>query len=378
MILDELLTQYAEAISTLLSTVSDRALERVPDCLREPSFFVACKDPTGRLLIQVHSASAQSILTINDVEHRYQASMGPLIVSYSTDRSLESTLFPNAPQDATPVLNIDAIGVSMQWLGFANSEYAAKYWGDIDWTAIALDADAVIPFRIGPNASFLGVALLYGYEVGNERHEQSIEYVKAFGSSAMLPQTLSALRDEAFRDFFITITRPQETTPSWSFTDFLKGLKESVGNNVLLLGSYREESVYEQLKQVLSSFGYTGFMLRDALDLAVQTNTEKLIAGIMCSSFIMVVDDKPSGHIAEIGKLLDLRLRPTIVVRREARPSTHFLEDSLVMDDLFKVHDLSDLSPTALAPHIQWARGVMRHRERKLNDINRWREEGVI
>jgi len=95
---------YAESISTLLSTVSDHALDLVPGCLKAPSFFVACEDSTGRVLIQVFGIQAQSTLKINGVEHRYQASEGPLIVSYSAHRSLEAILFPDAPQAATPHL----------------------------------------------------------------------------------------------------------------------------------------------------------------------------------------------------------------------------------------------------------------------------------
>lgn len=377
--LDELLSHYAESISTLLSTVSDRALERVPDCLKAPSFLVACEDPTGRVLIQVFSVKAQSTLTINGVKHRFQASRGPLIVSYSADRSLEAILFPDAPQDATPVIDVNAERASFLRVGFANHDYAAKYWGDIDWNALTLDTDAVIPFKIGPKASFLGVDLLYGYEIGGERREQPIEYIKAFGTSAMLPRTHSAVRDEAFMDFFTTTMNPYELRPSWSFSKFLRSFKEPLENAVLLLGSYREEKIYDQLKQVLSSFGYTGFLLRDAFDLTVQTNMAKFLAGIICSNFIIVVDDIPSGHIAELVKLLGLRLCPTIIVRREGSPATYFLEDSIALDDLFKVYDQSDLSPTALAPLISWARSKMRDRVLKLNQINnKWRDEGVL
>ena len=376
--LNELLIQYAESISTLLSTVSDHALDLVPDCLKAPSFFVACEDPSGQVLIQVFSIQAQSTLTINGMEHRYQASKGPLILPRSVDQSLETILFPDAPQDATPIIVVDAKNASIVWVGFANSNYAAKYWRDTKWTALTRDADTVIPFRISPRGSFLGVGLRYGYKLAGERREQSIEFVKVFGSSALLPQTLSAVRDEAFKDFFVTISKPQEQGHSWSFSKFLRDFKEPLGNSVLLLGSYREESVYDQLKRVLSSFGYTGFMLSDSWDLEVQTNMEKLLAGVICSNFIIVVDDQPSGHIAELGKLLELRLRPTIIVRREGSPATHFLEDSIAMDDLFKVYDQSDLGPTALAPLISWARNKMRDRVLKLNEFNKWRDEGVL
>jgi hypothetical protein len=118
-------------------------------------------------------------------------------------------------------------------------------------------------------------------------------------------------------------------------------------------------------------------MLRDSMDLAVQTNLEKLFAGVICSSFIVMVDDEPSGHIGELHTLLSHQFRPVIIVRSSGRPSTHFLEDLVASSEMFRVHS-GELDPEALASPVAWARGKMRERIAKLNEINIWRRGGVL
>ena len=150
-------------------------------------------------------------------------------------------------------------------------------------------------------------------------------------------------------------------------------MEEPLGDNVLLLGSYRQHDVYDTLEKSLATFGFKTFMLRDASDLAPQSNLEKLFAGIICSSFIVVVDDEPSGHIAELATLLSHPFRPVIIVRQSGRPATRFLEDSIALNDNFKIHDGPDLSPGALSSAIAWARNKMRAQVARLNQINDWR-----
>lgn len=160
----------------------------------------------------------------------------------------------------------------------------------------------------------------------------------------------------------------------WSFTDFLKTLKEPIKHNVLLLGSHKSENDFMKLQSALKLLGYNGFLLKDSPDLPIQSNLEKLYAAIICSSFIIVVDKEASGHIAELSHLLSIRFRPVIILRNESYPSTSFLEDKLLTDDYFKIAIISDISADRLLPYIQWAKEKIEKQIVNFNKINYWRE----
>ena len=157
---------------------------------------------------------------------------------------------------------------------------------------------------------------------------------------------------------------------------FLAGLREPVDTQVLLLGPYNDESKgrFKEVETVLKQLGYHPFLLKDANDLPIQTNIEKLVAGVMFSAFVVIIDEQPSGHIAETEKILSLNMRPSIVIRGASGPSTTFLDDSILLNENFQVVHLEKVTSAALADSVIWAREWLETRETKLNGINSWRK----
>jgi hypothetical protein len=93
----------------------------------------------------------------------------------------------------------------------------------------------------------------------------------------------------------------------------------------------------------------------------------------MFSSFIVVIDDHASGHVAELDNLLQHEFRPTIVLRSTPRPSTAFLEDSILTKYSFRIEVMENITAVALTPAIRWAREWGATRKNQLNTINTWR-----
>jgi hypothetical protein len=230
-----------------------------------------------------------------------------------------------------------------------------------------------IPFRVTGSGSLIALNLLHGFEERGERQEQVLEYVKVFSDAGIIPRTETAIRDLAFHDFLAAFTKSEELS-SWSFSEFLAALAGPLERNVLLLGSYREPTDFERLKGVLSSFGYNGLLLRDAPDLPNQTNLEKLVTAIVLSRFVIVIDTQPSGHLAEVMQLLQMRFKPVIILRFGDKPSTWFVEDKIRTDDYFRVEVVPSISEQSLLPALSWAKAKTERQTAALNSINHWRK----
>jgi len=182
------------------------------------------------------------------------------------------------------------------------------------------------------------------------------------------------LRDEVFKDFGHAVPKLGNELDNWSFMDFLQRLEGPVDRNVLLLGSYKSEDDFDILKATLSKLGYNSFLLKDSLDLPIQTSLEKLFTAIICSSFVIVIDKEASGHIAELTTMLQYHFRPVIILREQSRPTTAFLEDRVLTDEFFKVAIIEHISPVNLLPYVKWARDIIDKKIKNLNKINYWRK----
>ncbi|MFQ5330317.1 MAG: hypothetical protein ACE5D4_10070, partial [Thermodesulfobacteriota bacterium] len=126
--------------------------------------------------------------------------------------------------------------------------------------------------------------------------------------------------------------------------------------------------------RLLGELGYRGFLLKDSPDLPIQSNLEKLLSAIICSCFVIVLDKEASGHIAELGNMLQFRFRPVIVIRDTSKPTTAFLEDQIVSDSNFRVVVEPNVTAISLLPHIQWAKGIFDQKTENYNTINYWRK----
>jgi len=283
--------------------------------------------------------------------------------------SIAQVLFPQDDKRTSVSITIGNAHVVLDGLAFSSKEYNDKYWADAKFYR---NCAGSIPFMVTSAGAILGLDLLWGTELGGQRQERRFEFIKMYGSET-LPKETRQLQDDAFRDVGHVLPKLGKELDRWSFTDFLNKLRTPIETNVLLLGSYHSEEEFDKLKAALNLLGYNGFLLKDSPDLPIQSNLEKLYSAIICSYFIIVLDKKASGHIAELRDMLQLRFRPVIVIRDTEKPTTAFLEDRLLTDDYFRVAIIKDISSQALLPYIKWAKGIVDKQIRNFNAINNWR-----
>ena len=93
----------------------------------------------------------------------------------------------------------------------------------------------------------------------------------------------------------------------------------------------------------------------------------------MASYFVVVVDTRPSGHLAELADLLFMRFRPTIILRQSSSPSSAFLEDRILDDSKFRVAQIAEIKPETIAEHVRWAKSEAEKQIDSYNTANKWR-----
>ena len=67
-------------------------------------------------------------------------------------------------------------------------------------------------------------------------------------------------------------------------------------------------------------------------------------------------DYEASGHIAELGNMLQFRFRPVVIIRKENKPTTSFIEDQILTDDNFKVIIEPNIDQLNVLNILKWAR----------------------
>ena len=131
-----------------------------------------------------------------------------------------------------------------------------------------------------------------------------IEWLRIFGSGEFVPTSEMGVRELAITDLSSSAFKLPNTEPNWNFAEFLSALKGPVDQSVLLLGSYLTEDRFREASAALERLGYAPFLLKDSPDLPIQRNLEKLFAAVTFSSFVVIIDDHASGHLAELATLL--------------------------------------------------------------------------
>ena len=257
-----------------------------------------------------------------------------------------------------------------QDLAFCSNEFAARHWKDATFAKLTASD---LPFTVTKSGSMLGLNLLHGIEVDGDPYEQVWEIVKLYGDIAMFPRAPDDVRAEALADFAAS-TRLERPSPDGTvFRRALDAISDASERSVLVLGSYQARHLLQELRAALVQLGYEPFLLIDEPDVEHQTNTEKLLLGIMSCRFVVILDSVPSGHIAEIEQLLQLRFRPTIVVRPSGRPSTRFLDDRIRNDDMFRIIECESMDCQELASAYTWASMTLESNRTTYNEINSWR-----
>ena len=373
-------SRFTQVLKDLVDVIPDAARSQLHPLLKEPGLAIGYSDPSGKCVLELRSKSLaeKKPISINGKLIPFQLADPTRYaeITFTSKIPIERQLFPYIPDEPLkPTIKISAPNIAFHNFCFCTTEYKKKYWSKINLVSYCSNFN--IPFIVTENGLFIGRNLLHGLEVDGKRHEKYIEFVLIFGNSNLIPRDNAGVRDIAFAAFFSLVTGKQGD--QWSFSEFLKNLKAPVEQNVLLLGSYtseQDEKDFAQLKSCLASLGYNGFMLKDSPDLAIQTSIEKSLAASICSCFIIALDSEASGHLAEFKDLLFHRFRPVIIIRyKGAKPSTTFLEDTIALDDNFRIAEVAEISNAELLPHIKWAKERVTTRIQCLNNVNSWRSE---
>ena len=365
--LEEFAKNYYGALRDIASVLPART--PVPNFLRNTSFVIACSDTAGRFAIDIISRDNIKELMWNGKNLSPIPGEEPGFIIAQNLPSITQVLFPQDDKRTSVSITIGNPHVVLDGLAFSSKEYNDKYWFDAKFYR---NCAGSIPFMVNPAGTMLGLDLLWGAELGGQRQERLFEFIKVYGHET-LPSETRQLHDDTFCDIGHTVPKLGKELDGWSFTNFLTNLQTPVDTNVLLLGSYHSEDEFDQLKTALKLLGYNGFLLKDSPDLPIQSNLEKLFSAIICSCFIIVLDKKASGHIAELSNMLQHRFRPVIVLRDTEKPSTAFLEDRLLTDEYFRVVNVKEISSQMLLPHIKWARSIVDKQIKNFNRINGWR-----
>jgi hypothetical protein len=360
--------RYLASLGDILKAFPKNAI--LPAHFKKMAFLICYEDSHRKISLELISRKNPFEIEVNGKRLSAELMSHPQIVVPGELGQIEDFLFPQDDKGTSASFSVNERYVVLNGLAFANKEYADKYWKDAKFYR---NTSGSIPFSVGPSGSMLGLNLLWGAELAGRRRERLFEFIKIYGDLDMIPSNEREFVDEVFRDFIHASSEIQKISNNWSFSNFLSELQGPVDQNVLLLGSYKSEEDFDKLRTALGAFGYSAFLLKDSPDLPIQTNLEKLITAIICSSFVIVIDKEASGHIAELETMLQYNFRPVIVLREEPHPTTAFLEDRILMNDCFKIAVLQDITPSTLLPYIKWAREISDSQIKALNRINKWR-----
>lgn len=360
---------YHRSLVELLDAIPRESRKVVPSCISRTAFVIAVADPTGRYSVELLGRDRHESIWINGKECKPDSENEPgFMVGTPTDQ-LETIVFPGTTDGSEVTQRLNGHFVFLG-LSFASTEFIAHHKPE-GFHAQFVGGD--VPFRVETEGSLLAVNVVNGYVVNGEPRVQNIEWLRILGSETLIPRSDMGIRELAIGDLASKILNLLKPASNWGFDEFLGALEGPVDQNVLLLGSYRTESRFDEARAALEVLGYAPFLLKDSPDLPIQRNNEKLLAAVMFSCFVLIIDDQPSGHLSELTTLLQFNFRPMIIVRHTSQPSTAFLEDSVLTNTSCKVQVLETITSASLTPAVQWAREWLTSQEANLNRINTWR-----
>lgn len=355
----------------LVEAIPEKSRSNVPPCLINTKFVIAVSDVSGRHAVQLIGREHSGRLIVNGVEALPASDEEPGFLALPYNTSLGSVLFPGTTENSWPTHKFTG-HMAIHGLYYASAEFQQNYKSN-EYEPMFVGGD--VPFEVTSEGTLLAINCAHGYVANGAPTIKAIDWLRIFGSEEFVPASTLAIRKLAITDISSSVLKLPGAKTGWKFKEFLSELEGPMDKNVLLLGAYSSatEGRFSDAKVALERLGYTCFELRDSPDLPIQTNIEKLFAAVMFSSSIVVIDDHASGHIAELALLLQQEFRPTIILRSTPKPSTAFLEDSILTKSSFRIEVMENITAVALTPAIRWARKWGAKQKNQLNAINNWR-----
>jgi len=341
----------------------------VPECVNQTAFVIALSDSTGRHSLELIGRKCQSNIKIPGGEVSPTTDDQPGFIALKVP-ILEHTLFRGTTEKSWATHKIGG-HITLFGLSYASSEFMEKHCPE-GFHAQFVGGD--IPFQVTTQGSLFATDIVHGYVVEGSPQIRKIEWIIVYGSDEQIPESEDEIKKRAIENFASRVFNlPKPTEEEWDFSSFLASLHAPVDKNVLLLGSYKATERFQLAEVAIIELGYTPFLLKDSPDLPIQKNLEKLFAAVMFSSFVVILDDEASGHLAEFATLLQFGFRPIVVLRNSDKPATSFLEDSVLTNVNCRVEVLPNLNASDLLPAVKWARAWLARQTSNLNSINAWR-----
>jgi len=362
--------EYRQAILDILDAIPRTSRTFVPPCVERTSFVLAIRDPSGRLAVELRSRDRYPTLVINGNEAQPASDHEPGLLAVESTSRLETIIFPGTTENSSVTWRLSR-HAALHSLTFASRDFVASH-APPGFHAQFIGGD--VPFEVLPDGGILAVNIVNSYVVEGRPEVKVTEWLRVFGSPEFVPNSEATIRQLAITDLSSAALKLPNAQSNWDFSELLASLEGPVDRNVLLLGSYATAERFEEVSAALQTLGYSPFLLKDSPDLPIQKNLEKLFAAVMFSSFVVIIDDHASGHIAELATLMQFRFRPMILLRRNSYPSTSFLEDGVLTDEACRVEVMTDVNATSLIPAVRWARQWLAAQEKRLNAINSWRQ----
>jgi hypothetical protein len=144
--------------------------------------------------------------------------------------------------------------------------------------------------------------------------------------------------------------------------------------SVLVLGAYAGAAGERLLsvRQMLRDLGWDANLLSELNEIPMMSNEEKLRLWAGASRFCVMVDEVPSGHLAEYMMLREQRV--TTAVLRPSHGSSWMVGDDAADDvNFIRNFDASGDVAAVLQTASDWARDFTRERARRYNALYPWR-----
>ena len=343
----------------------------VPECVKKTAFVVVLSDSTGRHSLELIGRKRQPSIKFPGGEISPATGDQPGFIVQKVP-ILEHAVFPGTTDKSWATHKIEAHTAFFR-LSYASSEFMKKHCPE-GFHAQFVGGD--IPFEVTSQSSLFATDIVHGYVVDGSPQIRVLEWIIVYGSDEQIPESEDEIKQRAIKNFTSRVFNlPKPSEEEWDFSKFLASLRGPVDTNVLLLGSYKATDRFQMAEVAIKELGYTPFLLKNFPDLPIQKNLEKLLAAVMFSSFVVILDDEASGHLAELSTLLQFGFRPVVVVRSSDKPATSFLEDSVLTNANCRVEVLPNLNASALIPAAKWARAWLEKQTSDLNSINAWRNQ---
>ena len=147
-------------------------------------------------------------------------------------------------------------------------------------------------------------------------------------------------------------------------------------SSVLVLGSYDKtaQSRLEEVRNFLIGLGWDAHLLKSQADISMMSNEEKLRLWAGVSRFCVMLDEQPSGHVAEYVWLREQRV--TTAVIRIGQGSTWMIGDDMIADlNYFRLFDGTQGLERAIVQASEWAAAFTQKRAERYNSLYPWRAE---